>query len=50
MRPGAGCEEALPGAVLGGIAVTILTYLYGNGWTKFSKNVGFLYSEGPKTG
>jgi hypothetical protein len=40
MKSGARCEEALTGTALGGIAVTILTFFYGNGGMKFSKNSG----------
>jgi len=35
MSSGAGCEEALPGAALGGIAMYILTSYTGNGRAKF---------------
>jgi hypothetical protein len=40
MNSGARSEKALPGAALGGIAMSILTSYNGNSGTKFSKKLG----------
>jgi hypothetical protein len=40
MSSGARCEETLPGAALGGIAMSILISYTGNGGAKFSKRLG----------
>jgi hypothetical protein len=37
MSSGARSEEALPGTALGGIAMSILTFYYGDGTAKFPK-------------
>ena len=40
MSSGTWCEEALTGTALGGIAISILTFYYGKGASKFSECCG----------